>query len=102
MTAPDDDQLFYSPKEIAALCRMDYENVLGWIEDGTIPSEKFGSRRKVPARWVRERLGSPEPVLRVVPEPAPVVTPDYGPLASVLEILGTAMVQAAGALRGAS
>ncbi|MBP2321389.1 hypothetical protein JOF56_001774 [Kibdelosporangium banguiense] len=47
---------------------------------------------------MQEKRGA-DRVLHVVPDPAPVPAPDYGPLASVLEILGTAMVQAAGVLR---
>lgn len=95
------DQAMYTPQEVAVACRMPYRTVIERIKDGTIPSQKFGRLYKIPAWWVREQQGSPAPVLHVVPETsAPVVSgPDYGPLASVLEILGAALVQAADALR---
>jgi hypothetical protein len=99
MSAPISDQAFYTPREVAVACRMNYEFVLKQIGKGSIPAKKFGRIYKVPARWVREQLGSPEPILHVVHEPAPVVASDYGRLASVLEILGHALVRAAGELR---
>jgi excisionase family DNA binding protein len=93
------DQAFYTPKEVAVATGMNYEHVLAQIKLGTIPSEKFGRIYKVPRRWVRERAGSPEPAVHIVREVPAAQAPDLGPLASALEILGTAMVQAAGALR---
>jgi excisionase family DNA binding protein len=100
MSAPAmEERAFYTPKELAPIVGLSYKTVLEQIDEGKIPAEKFGTYYKVPAWWVRERQGTP--ALHVVPEPS-VVAPDFGPLAAVLEILGTAMVQAAGALRGAS
>jgi excisionase family DNA binding protein len=99
----DDDKTFFTPREVATETGLHYQTVLAKMKDGTIPSQKFGERlRKVPGRWVRENRGSAERVLHVLPAPAPAAAPDYGPLASVLEILGAAMVQAAGALRGSA
>jgi excisionase family DNA binding protein len=98
--AADLPRVFYTPREISAMTKMEYKGVVKAIKAGEIPAVKVGRCFKVPARWVREHLGPPDPVLRAVPEPAPVVVaPDYGPLASVLEILGRALVQAAGELR---
>lgn len=104
MTAPAEDtaRAFYTPKEVAAACRMNYQSVLDQIKNTTIPATKFGRIYKVPAWWVKEQLGSNEsqPLQPVVLETVPAASPDYGPLASMLEILGRAFVQAAGELRG--
>lgn len=104
MTAPAklaDDQAFCTPKEVAQYCRMDYEKVIEYINSGKIPGEMFGTRYKVPAAWVRERIGVDKPMLSVVPDSAPVA-PDYEPFAAVLEIFGRAALDAAGVLRGRS
>ncbi|ALG06813.1 helix-turn-helix domain-containing protein [Kibdelosporangium phytohabitans] len=104
MTAPAalaDDQAFYTPKEVAQFCRVDYMSVINACKAGTIPCQKFGRIRKIPGWWVREQIGLPKPVLSVVPDPAPVVA-DYAPIAAVLEIFGRAALDAAGVLRGAS
>lgn len=95
MSATAENEVFYTPKEVAAVTGLAYKTVLEQIHAGAIPAEKFGTLYKIPARWVRQQRGTP--ALQVVPEPP--AAPDFGPLASVLEILGTAMVQAADALR---
>ncbi|MBP2321385.1 excisionase family DNA binding protein [Kibdelosporangium banguiense] len=94
------DEAFYTPREVAVACRMNYESVLDLIHAGAIPAVKFGRIYRVPVRWMREQAGSPEPTVHAVHEAGPVVALDLGRLASVLEILGHALVQAAGELRG--
>jgi excisionase family DNA binding protein len=103
MSAPAaNERAFYSPKEVADLCDADYELVLSMIKDGDIPSVRFGARSKVPASWVRQHVGETAPALTVVPDPEPPAAPDFTPLASVLDLLGKALVAAAAELRSAS
>lgn len=97
----DHGTIFYSPRQVGALTGLHYETVLKQIKDGSIPSVSVGRLHKVPAYWVTEQAGQPKTELRIVPAaPADQPKPDYTAMATVMDVLGRALVTAAAELRG--